>query len=376
MRFIPAILALCISGSALAAPVNTDEIDRRIKKLMERSGMVGLSVAIVENGELTYAKGYGETLKGSKDPVTSDTVFRWASVSKGVAAATILKLSEDGHFGLTSPAKAHAPSLSLPKSNQMVRIEDILSHRTGLVRNAYDNRIEGGQAAKTVRRALKELPPVCEAGDCHTYQNVAFDAAAEMTETATRMPYKAVVSERIFKPLGMDTASVTLAGLLRSKNWAKPHSRKGNIIDKVKPTYYRIPAAAGVNSSVKDLAKWMQAQMPGTSQSLPQNIRDTLQTTRVRTLRENRIMRRNFHALSQAQYGLGWRVYDYEGRRVIGHRGAVQGYRALVLFDPGLRTGVALMWNSTDGRPVGLQLEIMDQVYGKPRRDWMRLEKK
>ena len=87
-------------------------------------------------------------------------------------------------------------------------------------------------------------------------------------------------------------------------------------------------------------------------------------------------MRRKYMSLRNAQYGLGWRVYDYAGHRVIGHRGGVQGYRALVLFDPEKRSGIAMMWNSSNSRPIGLQLEFMDQLYGLPRRDWLRLSTK
>ncbi len=353
--------------------VNTQEIDQRIQHLMQNTNMVGLSVAIVEGGELTFVKGYGSTLAGTNDPVTEDTVFRWASVSKGVAAAITLSLAEDGYLGLNSPIKAFAPSLNLPQSDHISTVEDILTHKTGLVRNAYDTRIEDGHDAKQVRMAFSELNHICEPGDCHTYQNVAFDALAEMIETVTDLPYKAVVEERLFKPLGMDTASLTQAGLEQSKSWAKPHNRYGYPITSVKPNYYRIPAAAGVNSSVRDLGLWMMAQMDTGSDVITESMRDSLHMPRVDTPREARLMRWRYHDLTDAKYGLGWRVYDYHGHTVVGHRGAVEGYRAQVLFDPDKKSGIAVMWNSPSGQPVGLQLEFLDQLYGLPKRDWMRL---
>jgi len=245
-----------------ASDINLSEIDNRASQLMHKLEMVGLSVAIVEDGEMTFSKGYGEVKRDTKEKVTADTVFRWASVSKGVAAATVLSLEEDGHFEMADPANLHATSLELPPSEIDISIEDILSHRVGIVRNAYDRRIEDGRTAKAVRSALKNLKYLCEPGTCHTYQNVAFDASAEIVETITGLPYKSVVKERIFDPLEMETASVTLEGLKRSKSWARPHGRLGKRINRVKENYYRVPAAAGVNSSVKDLAKWMIAQMP------------------------------------------------------------------------------------------------------------------
>lgn len=354
-------------------PVDTSEVDRRVFELMKDPRMAGLALAIIEDGKITHTKGYGETLKGSGDKVTGDTVFRWASVSKGVAAATVLGLADDGHFSLSSPVKAYAPSLHLPKSKYPATIEDVLTHRLGILNNAYDKRIEDGQTGKQVRHALSKVRRLCEPGSCHAYQNAAFDAASEITETVSGIPYKSVVSERFFKPLGMDTASLTLEGLIRSKNWAKPHKKTGQPVNRVKPTYYRIPAAAGINSSVTDLAKWMQAQMNDANGVLQPDTQEALHEGRVSTPNENRRLRRHYPALRNAEYGLGWRTYDYEGHQVVGHRGAVEGYRALTLFDPKIKTGVAIMWNSPHGRPVGLQLEIMDQVYGHPRRDWMRL---
>ena len=355
--------------------VNLGEIDARIHDLMRRPEMIGLSVAIIENGQMTFAKGYGHTEKGGP-AVTAETVFRWASVSKGLSAAAALLLAEEGHFGLNSPVKAFAPSLKLPPAQDQITLEDVLSQRSGIIRNAYDRRIEDGQSARNIRARLASVRSVCEPGTCYSYQNVLYDAISEMAETVTGLPYKAIVNERIFKPLGMKTASLTLEGLSRSRSWAKPHNSRGAQYRRVKPTYYRVPAAAGVNSSIKDLGKWLQANMDGQSDVLPSSLQEELRTGRIDTPRETRNMRRHFKALTDSEYALGWRTYDFDGHRVVGHRGAVEGYRAAVLYDPEIKTGVAMLWNSSTGRPNGLQLEIFDQVYGTAKRDWMRLGQK
>lgn len=352
--------------------IDTEELDRRASRLMQQLEMTGLAMAIVEDGKTVFAKGYGEELRNSGMMVTEDTVFRWASVSKGVAANTLLTLVEDGELTLADKAEDLAPSLDLPGDEKTVNLLHILSHQTGIVRNAYDNRIEAGKAAKPTRTSLRELDVLCEPGTCHTYQNVAYDATAEIIENITDLPYKTVVQERVFDPLGMETASVTLEGLTRNKRWARPHGRFGTSIASVKPTYYRVPAAAGVNSSVKDLAKWMIAQFPESDQ-IPVERLQTMQTPIVQTTSEQRFLNRRFGALKRAHYGLGWRVYDFDGRKVVGHRGGVEGYRSLVLFDPEAEAGIALMWNSPHTRPIGLQMEFLDQLYGVQKRDWLRL---
>ncbi len=357
-----------------SSPIDTAELDRRARRLMNHAEMTGLAMAIVENGEITFSQGYGLRDRNTRVPVTEDTVFRWASVSKGVAAAALLGLVEDATVDPTAPIEELAPSLDLPPSDIAHNVVDLLSHRIGLSRNAYDNWIEGGRPAKQTRTKLGELGYICPPATCHTYQNVAFDAAAEIIEESTGLPYKSVVNRDLFQPLGMDTASVTLDGLTSSANWAQPHNRFGQRISRVKPTYYRVPAAAGVNSSVKDLARWMIALMPGSDIALPEERLTAMQAPIVRTPREQRFMNRRFHALQNSHYGLGLRIYDYEGNKVVGHRGGVEGYRALILFDPERQAGISLMWNTPHSQPIGLQLEFLDQLYGLPKRDWLRLD--
>jgi len=145
-KLLTLFTALASCGGALvstawAGDVDLEIVDTRIQKIMKKPGMVGLSIAVIEDGELIFAKGYGETKKGSGDLVTEDTVFRWASVSKSIAAATVLELSEDGYLDLDNPASLHAPSLNLPRSRNSAKIEDIMSHRTGIKRNEGDRKI-------------------------------------------------------------------------------------------------------------------------------------------------------------------------------------------------------------------------------------------
>lgn len=357
--------------------IDTDEIDRRAKAMIEKLDMPGLSIATVEDGKITFAKGYGETLKGSGDDVTADTVFRWASVSKGIAAHILTTMAAEGDLSLLSPISNYKTSLSLPKKEVDISVAQLLSHQVGIVRNAYDNYIEAGKGAKETRQKLSGLRYICPPTECHTYQNVAYDASAEIIESLTQLPYKSTAKTEVFDRFGMETATVTYEGLHQSKSWAKPHSKRGKPFKGVKRTYYRLPAAAGVNSSVKDLARWMIGQMPDhdtSSISLAEQVQYDLQTPLVKTRREERFLNRKYWRLDNSHYGLGFRVYDYAGHKVVGHRGGVQGYRALILFDPEKRSGIAMMWNSSHSQPIGLQMEFMDQLYGLPKTDWLRLQ--
>jgi beta-lactamase class C len=349
-------------------------LDARLKQLMTKPAMVGLAVGIVENGRITFLQGYGETLEGSGDPVTPETVFRWASCSKGVAATMVAKLAEQGKIDLNGPVANYAPDLKLPNGNErFATVGDLLSHRLGLYRNAYDNKLEEGQDPSFLRTQLGQLSAVCAPGTCWDYQNVAYDASSEMVSRTMHMPYEQAVERTLFNPIGMSSGSVSLAGLESNRSWARPHSA-GKRPWPMSDTYYKVPGAGGINSNVKDMALWMEAQMGEMPDVLDQKLLNTIHAPYVVTPGERGRLRKFLERVGTAWYGYGWRSYDYAGHRIIGHRGGIKGYRSLILFDPQKKSGVVALWNSDTWKPGGLEFEVMDMIYHLPFRDWMELD--
>ncbi len=353
----------------LPPKVDYQRLDARIRELMQSPDMVGLAVGTIENGEVTFARGYGETLAGSGVPVTPDTVFRWASLSKGVAATLVAGLAADGKLSLDAPITRLGTSLTVPGDARKVTVADVLSHRLGLVRNAWDERLEDGADPKMLRSMLGTLPPFCPPGTCYAYQNIGFDTATEIVEAVTGQDYASAARARLFAPLGMARTTIGRAGLESAASWAQPH-RLEKLPTTVNDSYYRVPAAGGVNSSIRDLLRWMQAQAGGAPDVLPQALLETLHQPRIATpptRRRGPVDR----ALKDAAYGLGWRSYTYAGHRLVGHRGSVDGYRSLILFDPATDAGIVMLWNSNYGKAGGLQLEFFDLLYGLPATDWL-----
>jgi beta-lactamase class C len=356
--------------------VDYQRLDARLQQLMADPAMVGLAVGVVEDGRIRFVKGYGTTFAGGREPVTPDTVFRWASLSKGVAADMVASLANDGRLSLDDPVGRWAPSLRLPDGNENVAtVANLLSHTLGLFGHAQDGKLEDGMEPHYLRGTLATLHNICAPGACHAYQNVAYDAASEIVERVTGRPYGEVVRERFFAPLGMSGASTSRAGLMGSPSWARPHVG-GHPLgpEEVTDTYYRIPAAGGINGSIKDLSIWMMAQMGLAAEILPPAVLAAVQTPRIRTPGEN-IRRRKFRERTPGSaYGLGWRILDYAGHRVIGHHGGVRGYRSMIMFDPALHSGVVVLWNSASPRPNGIEYEVMDMIYRLPFRDWLELD--
>lgn len=361
-------------ASKAPSTIDYPRLDARLQRLSAERSMVGLAVGVVENGQIRFLKGYGVTTEGG-EPVTSDTVFRWASVSKGVAGIMVAKLADEGKLSLSDPIAKYGLSLRLPNgAENRATIGNILSHSLGIFGHANDSKLEDGQDARLLRMDLANLNLICAPGQCHSYQNVAYDAASELVEKITGQSYPEAVRTRLFGPLGMSSATLTRDGLYASASWAKPHrGGKGSKPVEVTDSYYRVPAAGGVNSSIKDLALWMQAQMGLDPDVVPDAVLEMAQAQEVRTPGELGRMRNFRERVKDAHYGLGWRIYDYDGHRVIGHRGGVTGFRSLVLFDPAKKSGVVALWNSSTNQPGGLEFEVMDMIYGLEPRDWMKL---
>tara|TARA_R110001599_G_scaffold106268_3_gene267702 strand:- start:15859 stop:17046 length:1188 start_codon:yes stop_codon:yes gene_type:complete len=385
MRFLrSAVLCLFAAAApaALAQAIDYDWLDQRLTRLSAHEDIVGLSVAVIENGEIRFAKGYGVTEIGGP-PVTDETVFRWASLSKGVAASQVAILAGEARLNLSDTVSKFKTSLRLPGGGEkQATLEDVLSHRLGIVSNAYDTSLEDGRDPAEIRNSLRGLKPICAIGECHTYQNVAFDAVAEVVEQVTHGKYADAVENSLFKPLGMVTASIDRAGLEASQSWARPYTKrekdagppKAKIVN---DDYYRVPAAGGVNGSIRDLALYARAQMGLVPDVLSDTALEMMQTPRIYTSREQSGLSRRYKGhMRDARYALGWRVYKYgeAGNRVIGHRGAVEGYRSLILFDPERDTGVVALWNSSSRLPVGIEFEVMDMAYNLPAQDWMELD--
>ena len=350
--------------------IDYQRLDRDFATLAARPEMAGLAVAIVENGDLRFVSTYGVTDKQSGEPVTPHTVFRWASVSKGVAGSLAAKLAAEDGLDLNAPLSKWRTSLRLPGgAESQMTLAQLLSHQTGLTKNAYDRKLEDGESPGLLRAQLASAPLQCVPGTCHSYQNIAFDAASEILAHAAGTLYSDAVQKRLFKPLGMKSAQFDMAGLTGAQSWARPH--RGDQVRTLSESYWRVPAAAGVSSDIVDMARWLRAQMGENEDVLS---RQVLTQAHAPLIRTSRVYSGDLaRALGKPSYGLGWRSFTYAGRQLVGHSGAVDGYRSTMIFDPATRTGVVAMWNNGWGRPFRLPFAVLDSYYGLPEHDWLDL---
>jgi beta-lactamase class C len=382
MRFLPVVLSVLLAAApahgqltkeAIALNAFADELD----DASLAPDFVGLAVAVVKDGDIALIKTYGVREAGGKEPVTPDTVFRIASLSKGFAGTLAAMEVHDGKLDLSTKAVSIIPQFALrkPADTAAVTLEDILSHRTGLPPYAYDNLLEAGTSPTEILSRYKSVRPICGVHDCFSYQNTTFNMIATAIEKVAGKSYEAELQSRILDPLGLTTTSLGRQGLMATGNWARPHKRNGTYWYPVpvKEPYYRVPAAGGVNSSVKDLAKWMIAQMGARPDVISQSALDESHRKRVSTPTELSRQRSLKTPVTDTYYGLGWRTYQYAGHRLISHTGSVEGYYAQIAWLPKEKDGIVVLSNTRGSRVTKIVPTWLDYELGLPKTDWLRL---
>lgn len=374
----PAPLPADLDRMPLAAGFDVRVFEAMAQDLVANQRVPGLAMAIVHDGRVLSARGYGITDVAHAEPVDAHTVFRLASLSKSFAGTLTGMLVSEGALRWDSRVADYMPGLQFsdPTAAQRLTVADVLSHRVGLRHHTYDRDIEGNADYHGLVQKLALAPMDCAPGQCYGYQNVAFSLVGDVVFAASGQFYSEAVSRRIFKPLGMDDASLGLEGITASARWAKPHVRAGAGWKSLmpKPTYYRLAPAAGVNASISDMAQWLLAQGGHRADVLPAPLLATLQSPIVGTPGEMRGASWRRERLNAAGYGLGWRVYDYSGHRLVFHGGAVQGYRGLMAMLPERDFGVVVLWNSNSSLPSGLLPTILDRAIGLPSHPWLDVD--
>ncbi len=380
----PVQLAPFASPQAIA-DVQLLRLDENLRRAMETGDFVGLAVAVVRNGEVTFLRTYGETEIGSGAPVTEDTLFRIASLSKGFASTMVGMAVSEGRLSLDAPATGFAPELALPgNAETSLTLAHLLSHRTGLPPNAYDNLLEAGILPDAILPQYRKVKLICPVSDCYAYQNIAYDLAGRALARAYGESFADIVAARLFSPLGMTTASYGLDGLMLSGNWARPHTRKNQKDPalpahpwtriEVKAPYYATPAAGGANASIRDMAQWLKAQLGNAPDVLPPGVINLIHAPQVSTPSETRRMREALPALRSSHYAYGWRVYEYANQTVVAHGGSVDGYGAQIMFLPDQNVGIVVLANARSKRLWRIAPMFLDLTLGQPPKDWLALQ--
>ncbi len=361
------ILARClalllISGAALASPLATEFESQFIHPLIDKTP--GGALIVVENGEVVLEAVYGIKDEKGGDPVTPETLFRIASISKTFASAAAAILVEDTPVTWRTPLLSQVPHVRFkqPEYGAAINLEHLMSQSTGLMPHAYTNLIEERMSYERIINRLDRVDFVCEPGRCYGYQNVVFSLVGDVVATATQQDYTQFVESRIFTPLDMQRASFGLDAFTQDRDHAEPHVWTGRRWVSVRPThhYYKVPPAAGVNASISDMREWLLAQLGQKPHVLDDDMLERMHQGVIRTSRKQAHYPYR-KALGKVYYGLGWRVFDYDGESgFVHHGGYVKGMRSEMVFNRNSQTGMVFLTNSEPGGMNSLVFDFLD----------------
>jgi beta-lactamase class C len=351
---------------ALGADFSTSFETQFVRPLIDDTP--GAALVVVENGRVVLEKVYGVKADGKSQPVTKQTLFRIASLSKTIASAAASRLVEDTSVSWNTPLKSNLANLKFkePRFGAEISLEHLMSQSTGLMPHAYTNLIEENMSFRRIVDRLDRVDFVCRPGSCYGYQNVAFSLLADLVKVETSLDYATYVDQQLFTPLSMDRASFGHSEFVDDVDHATPHVWNGKRWRAVRTTshYYKVPPAAGVNASIVDMRNWLLAQLGQQPEVLSRQMLDAMQRGVIRTSRyQAHYPYRKM--LGKVYYGLGWRVFDYGDKSgFVHHGGYIKGMVSTMVFHPESQTGFVLLTNS---EPRGVNELVLDfaESYGR-----------
>lgn len=348
-------------------------LEKYVRDAMTKTGVPGVSVAVVFQDQVLYSNGFGVRENGKSDPVTEDTVFQLASLSKPIGATVIASLVSDNILSWDTEISDLDPAFQLHDAypTSQVTVRDLYSHRSGLPGNAGNDLEELGFTRDEILHRLRVLPLGNRFRAAYAYSNFGMTEGGIAAVKPTGKTWEQVSKERLYVPLGMTHTTSLNADFLKETNVAKLHIK---VDSKWTAKLIRQPdaqsPAGGVSSTAKDLAQWLKLQIGRGTFEGKQVIKEAaiLET-------HNPVMYRGLHPLSGNPnfYALGWGTeYDNAGRTVWTHNGAFStGARTIATIYPQDELGIVVLCNAfPTGLPEAVSDTFFDLVhYGKPLQD-------
>jgi beta-lactamase class C len=285
------------------------------------------------------------------DSVDMNTSMRIGSISKGFTGVLCAILIDQGFFKMEDAVKKYIPQFGMKANpNHLpITIGHVLNHSTGLTEHAYSNFIEQNHSKHTILDQLYKAEARDSTGKVYAYQNATYGIMEEIIQITTGLTYEQALAKYIFLPVGMKSTTLGFDALINSPNKTLPHRINGKGVyhafmpDKA---YYNIASAGGLNSNLGDMKKYLKTIMNDGDGKISKTALDIAFTSYINSSSDDRYF--NFWQNTfQSYYGLGWRILDMHGRKVIFHGGQVNQYRTEIAFDPVRKNGIVAMFNST-----------------------------
>lgn len=366
-----------VATAPVAAPAHElAGLERYIRDAMDEWEVPGLAIAVIRNDSVIFAEGYGERVLGSGEPVDESTLFAIASTTKAMTVGALGMLVDEGELDWDDRVARHLPALEFadPYVERHVTIRDLLTHRTGVSRD--DNVwIAAPFDRGEVLRRVRHLPQSSGFRRGYGYNNIMYMVAGEIVAAASGLEWDDFIETRIFDPLGMDRSTTRTAVVEGRSNVAIGHTRhQGEILPMPRRNYDALGPAGSVWSSAEDMARWIRLQLgDGTFEG-----RQLLESETIEEMREpqefigtDTATQRLFPSRNFRAYGMGWRLEDYHGRKVVQHTGGVNYTSTQVGLIPSEAIGVVVLVNYSGSRlHTALMYRVFDLLLGLPATDW------
>ena len=389
-KFAAAALALAFSLASPAEAAPPEGFEARVESLRQSLGVPGVTIAIVENGEVTHAKGYGVRDISTPGAVDANTIFATGSTGKAFTVAALAVLVDQGKLGWDDKVIDHMPDFRMwdPWVTREMTIRDLLVHRSGLGLGQGDLLFLPNSTLsrkETVRR-IRYLKPATSFRSDYAYDNILYMAAGQLIEEVSGKTWERYIRDHVFGPLGMTNSTDTDAEFHANSNHARPHSRSDGPIhglgtqaplDENATISQNAAPAGGLAISANDMSRWLLTQLgrgkiPGSDKRLfteeqsKEMWTGAVITPTPRYPAEFAVAQSHYNL-----YALGWSLSDFRGAHVVGHDGAVFGSQATVALLPDRNVGIFVSTNSEDGQIVrGLLWELLDHYLGHPQNQW------
>ena len=308
-------LLLAASVAAVGQIGVEASVDAFIKAEMERQQIPGVSLAVVKDGKPLIIKGYGLANVEHNVPVKPETVFQSGSVGKQFTAMAVMMLVEDGKIRLDEKLTKYVGDV--PSSWGAITIRQLLTHTSGLGDYPRDFDLQRDASEQEIFKQLQAVPPASAPGEKWAYSNVGYVTLGVVVRKISGRFYGELLAERVFKPLGMTTARII------SESDIVPNRAAGYTLVKgekknqtwVAPSL-NTTADGALYLTVLDMIKWDEALRSG--KLLKKSSYDEMWSP-------VKLNDGNTHA-----YGFGWGVKKVNGKRLVEHGGAWQGFKAQI----------------------------------------------
>ncbi len=342
---------------------------------MKSWGVPGMAVAIVKDGKVVLAKGYGLRNVQANQPVTADTLFAIGSSTKAFTTMAMGVLAEEGKLEWDEPVTKYLPRFALKDevAGKRMTPRDLVTHRSGLPRHDlvwYNAKIS---RAELVAR-LPHLEPNEDFREKFQYQNLMFLTAGYLAAEVAGTSWEEVVRSRILDPIGMKNTNFAVSESQKSRDFATPYTLKEKVaadipfrvIDTIGP-------AGSINSNVNDMSKWLLLNLGGGAIGGKRIV----SARQVQDMHRPQMVIQSFPGLSedpeiqQPAYGLGWFIESYRGKKRVHHGGAIDGFMTQVSMVPADNLGVVVLTN-LGGSPFPdiIARHASDRLLGLEPIDW------